>query len=197
MYKPSIDILKRAFAKKGYTFRTGEYELNIIGIRNDSAKPNSFDDTLCVLFKDEYGDEVLLYFPATTDPGSYWLAHPMNVKGTAIMVEGQYKDVYKVGIHKTYKALQQVGKIKFVRDGNKDNVLDFEAATKIEDIIGANIHHAADKENSVTVDKWSAGCQVIQKGWQEFIELCEKSRLITERNRFDYTLLNIKDLKYA
>lgn len=197
MYKPSIDQIKKAFAKKGYTFRSGEYQLNIIGIRNDNAKPNSFDDTLCVLFRDEYGDEVLLTFPATTDPGSYWLAHPMNVKGTAIMMEGQYKDVYKVGVHKTYKALQQIGKIRFVRDGNKDNVLDFDAATKIEDIIGANIHHAAAKENSVTVDKWSAGCQVIQKGWQEFIELCDKARLITERNRFDYTLLNVKDLKYA
>jgi len=197
MYKPSIEQIKKAFCHKNYILRKGEYELNIIGIRNDSAKPNSFDDTICVLFKDEYGDEVLLCFPATTDPGSYWLQHPLNVEGTAIMQEGQYRDVYKIGLHKNYKALQQVGKINFVRDNDKDNELDFDAPRKIQDIIYANIHHASDKENSLTVDKWSAGCQVIQKGWQEFIELCERSRTVTQRNRFDYTLLNIKDLKYV
>lgn len=189
--------MKAAFARKGYRLRTGEYELNIIGIRNDSAEPNRFDDTLCVLFKDEYGEDALLCFPATTDPGLYWLLNPMNVDGTAIMCEGQYEKVYKVGLHKGYKALQQVGKIDFVRDNDRDRELDFSAAKKIHEVIFANIHRAAESENSGTVDKWSAGCQVIQKGWQEFIELCEKSRLITEENRFDYTLFNIRDIQYA
>lgn len=197
MYKPSIQQIKTAFAKKGYSLRTGEYELNIIGIRNDSAMPNSFDDTVCVLFKDEYGDETLLYFPATTDPGMYWLQNPMNVNGTAIMVEGQYKGVYMIGTHKGYKALQQIGKINFVRDNDRDKELDFDAPKKIYAVIYANIHRATEKENSVSVDKWSAGCQVIQKGWSEFIELCEKSRLIREENLFDYTLINLRDIKYA
>lgn len=195
MYKASIEQIKKAFRKKNYTLRTGEYELNIVGIRNNNAKPNSFDDTICVLFKDEYGDDTILYFPATTDPGTYWLEHPMNVDGCAIMQEGHYTDAYKIGIHKNYKALQQIGKIHYVRDNNKDAVLDFNAPKKIVDVIATNIHHADEGEKSVIVDKWSAGCQVIQKGWHEFIELCEKSRLITEHNLFDYTLLNILDVK--
>ena len=67
MNKPSIEKLKNAFVKKGYDLRKGEYELNIIGIRNNNSKPNSFDDLICVLFKDEYVDDTLLFFPATTD----------------------------------------------------------------------------------------------------------------------------------
>jgi len=197
MYKPTIEQIKKAFIKKGYDLRTGEYELNIIGIRNDNAKPNSFDDTLCVLFKDEYGDDTLLCFPATTDPGTYWLKHPMNVEGCAIMREGHYPYAYKIGLHRKYKALQQIGNIHYVRDNDKDNELDFDAPKKVVGNYATNIHHADEAEKSVLVDKWSAGCQVLQKGWHEFIELCEKSRLITETNLFDYTLLNIRDLKYA
>lgn len=197
MYKPTIQQLKEAFGKKGYELRRGYYELNIIGIRNESAKPNSFDDTICVLFKDEYGDDVLLYFPATTDPGLYWLENPMNVDGTAIMQEGYYPGAYKIGTHRGYKALRQVGKINFVRDNDRDAELDFDAPKRINEVIYANIHRASEKESSTLVEKWSAGCQVIQKGWDEFIELCEKSFLITEQDRFDYTLLNIRDVKYA
>lgn len=171
--------------------------MNIIGIRNDSAQPNSFDDTICVLFKDEYGDDTLLCFPATTDPGLYWLKNPMRVDGTAIMCEGRYEGAYKLGTHRGYKALQQVGKIDFVRDNDRDGELDFQSPKKIHEVIYANIHRASEQEDSISVGKWSAGCQVIQKGWSEFIELCEKSALITEQDRFDYTLLNIRDLKYA
>jgi len=195
MYKPSIDILKKVFLKKGYPLKTGTYELNIIGIRNDNSKPNSFDDTICVLFKDEYNDDTLLAFSCTTHPGIYWLKHPLNVKGCAIMKEGHYENVYTIGLHKGYKALVQVGKIRFVRDNNKDDVLDFNGKDEINDVIAANIHHAAMPENSVAVDKWSAGCQVINKGWNEFIELCSKSKLVTGKKYFSYTLINIKDVK--
>lgn len=197
MYKPSIEILKMVLLKKGYPLKTKTYELNIIGIRNDNSKPNSFDDTLCVLFKDEYGDETLLCFSCTTDPGLYWLKHPLNVKGCAIMKEGHYPNVYKIGLHRGYKALEQIGNIRFVRDNDKDDELDFKGGYEINEVIKANIHHAALPETSVIVEKWSAGCQVINKGWNEFIELCQKSKLITEQNRFSYTLINISDIKHA
>jgi len=196
MYKPTIQQLKNAMHKKGYPLKTGEYELNIIGIRNDNAKPNSFDDTICVLFTDEYQDEVLLAFSCTTDPGLFWLQNPMTVEGCAIMKEGHYPNVYKVGLHRGYKALQQIGKMAYVRDNNKDATLDFKARKEIFAVIATNIHHAALPETSAIVDKWSAGCQVINKGWNEFIELCDKSKLITGKNLFSYTLLNVTDVKY-
>ena len=195
MEKPGIEKIKAVLAQKGYPLKRGNYELNIIGIRNDSSKPNSFDDLLCVLFKDEYGDDVLLSFSCTTDPGAYWLKNPMNVKGCAIMKEGHYVDVYKIGRHRGYKALEQVGKIRFVRDNDKDDELDFNGMTEIFEVIKANIHHAAMPENSTKVDKWSAGCQVINKGWEEFINLCVKSQSITKQKYFSYTLLNRNDFK--
>ena len=197
MYKPSIEQLKSAMKKKGYPLKTGEYELNIIGIRNDNAKPNSFDDTICVLFTDEYKDDTLLAFSCTTDPGLFWLEHPMNIEGCVIMKEGFYKDVYKIGLHRGYKALQQIGNIHYVRDNNKDGVLDFGKGKDFVGVFATNIHHAAMPETTSIVDKWSAGCQVINKGWNEFISLCDKSKLITGSNLFSYTLINIKDVKYA
>ncbi|MBK6834056.1 MAG: hypothetical protein IPG89_07200 [Bacteroidetes bacterium] len=197
MYKPSIEQLKKVLTKKGYPIKTGEWELNIIGIRNDNAKPNSFDDTICVLFKDHYGDDTLITFSCTTDAGIYWLLHPLNVDGCIIMKEGHYPDVYKVGLHRGYKALEQCGKIHYVRDNNKDAVLDFDSKNEVFGNFKTNIHHASMPEQSISVDKWSAGCQVINKGWLEFLELCEKSVLVTERNLFSYTLINIRDVQYA
>jgi hypothetical protein len=197
MFKPSVEQLKKALFKKGYPIKTGEWELNLIGIRNDNAKPNSFDDTLCVLFKDHYGDDTLICFSCTTDAGLYWLLHPLNVDGCIIMKEGHYPDVYKVGLHRGYKALEQCGKIRYVRDNDKDAVLDFDAPLEVTGNFKTNIHHASMPEKSISVDKWSAGCQVINKGWEEFLELCEKSKLVTEKNLFSYTLININDVKYA
>ena len=197
MYKPQIEQLKRALLKKGYPIKTKEWELNIIGIRNNTNIPNSFDDTICVLFKDHYGDDTLVCFSATTDAGLYWLLHPMNVEGCIIMKEGHYSDVYKIGLHRGYKALEQCGNIRYVRDNNHDGILDFNAPHEVEGNFKTNIHHASMPEQSTVVDKWSAGCQVINKGWWEFLELCEQSRLITERNRFSYTLIHINDVKSA
>lgn len=197
MLKPSIEKLKAALKKKGYPIKTGIYELNIIGIRDDNAKPNSFDDLICVLYTDEYHDEVLLAFTCTTDPGLYYLEHPLCVEGCAIMKEGHYPEVYKIGLHRGYKALEQIGNIRYVRDNNKDATLDFNGKDEIFGNIKTNIHHAAMPEGSTIVGKWSAGCQVINKGWEEFLEICEQSRMITLKNKFDYTLININDVKYA
>jgi hypothetical protein len=197
MYTPKISALKKAFAKKGYPLKTGVWELNIIGIRNSQSQPNTFDDTICVLFQDSYKDDTLLSFSATTDPGQFWLLNPMNVKGCAIMKEGHYPNAYKIGLHKGYKALQQVNKITFFRDNNLDATLDFKNSLEIHDLIGANIHRASSVYTSTLVDKWSAGCQVINKNWLNFIELCDQSVLVTERNLFSYTLLNSNEVKAA
>jgi hypothetical protein len=201
MYKPTITQLKGAMSKKDYPLKTGEYELNIIGVRNDNATPNSFDDTMCVLFKDEYGDDVLLTFPITTDPGLYWLNHPMQVEGTGILKEGYYENAYIIGLHRgKYKALCQRGAmVTVIRDDNKDNILDFFSGKETTGFYGINIHRAKEKGETKVVDKFSAGCQVFENAdhFEEFMELCEKSKLITERNRFSYTLLNVNDLKYS
>ena len=50
--KIMVKQYKDAFAKKGYAFfENGDYNLNIVGVRNDSGDASKFDDFLNVLYK--------------------------------------------------------------------------------------------------------------------------------------------------
>jgi len=198
MFKPSLSAIRSVMSCKGHVWFDGAkpYDLNIIGIRSANNIPNAFDDWVTVSFRDENGCIETRYFRATTDPGLFWLLHPIRLKGTAIMCEGQYRGVYKIGKHKGYEALEQVAAIDFVRDYNRDRQLDFDSDRKERSIIKANVHRANARGTSTQVDKWSAGCQVICKGFDEFLGLCRKGKDYYG-NRFSYTLLNEKDFAHA
>ena len=191
---PSLFQIKEVMRSKGHVYFNGNkpYDLNIIGIRANNNRPNFFDDWITVSFRNENGKEIIRYFRATTDPGLYWLEHPMNVRGTAIMCEGQYRGVYKIGRHKRYKALEQIAPIEFVRDYDRDKELDFDSDRKETKIIKANIHRANQSDTSKIVGKWSAGCQVICVGFDYFMDICEQGKEHWG-NKFSYTLLNEKD----
>lgn len=187
------------FAKKGYTFfDTGVYNLNIIGVRSNNAEPNRFDDLIVVLYRDDQYNWQVFKAAATTDPGRYWLLNPMRVEGTAILVEGQYRGAYSLGLHKgQYTALvQRNNMVKVYRDRNKNNKLDFGEDTIQEGYFGINIHRASAYNKADDVEKWSAGCQVIQNldDYDEFINLCSKQISHTGCNTFTYTLINERDL---
>lgn len=165
-------------------------QVNIVGIRFDSFRPNKFDDTLCLLWKVGDAWEVRTY-PATCDPGTYWLESPMRVDGAAILCPGQYVNVYKFDMHYTYETLcQRGGTVKVWRDNNKDEVLDHVAGSEMEGYFGINIHHAG--KDSTRVEKWSAGCQVFKRleDWREAMQICKDSGA----EWFTYTLIDDKDL---
>lgn len=44
-----LEMIQAALKTKSYKIYTRPYELNIVGIRADSTKANSFDDYQCVL----------------------------------------------------------------------------------------------------------------------------------------------------
>ena len=97
--KMSIAYLQEVMERLGYAFFTkGNYNVNIIGVRNPNLVANSFDDTMLMAYKvaDRW---VLKEWEITTDAGRYWLKHPMNTKGTAILVPNQYRGVYKIDGH--------------------------------------------------------------------------------------------------
>lgn len=203
----TIDQIKKVFEKKNYDFFTLDkiYNLNIIGVRSESNTPNAFDDQILVIYKDSNKKERILSFQATTDPGLYWLQNPLNVEGTLILVPGQYKSCYQVGIHgrsgkNPYKALEQVGNMIYVRDADRDKVLDFELMNDpkkiITGIFKTNIHRANENHESVQVDKWSAGCQVIADpvDFATLLNLCDKATELYG-NKLSYTLLENKDFK--
>lgn len=171
------------------------YNLNIIGIRNNNRIPNSFDDYIVVIWKYK-GKWNFRKYEATTDPGLYYLNHPLSPQGTAILKEGQYFHCFCLGLHQgKYKALVQFMPLTVIRDFNKDNYLDFTSGKEETGMFGINIHRANLNGKSINVNQWSAGCQVFADSAQfnEFISLCEKAQMYWGKT-FSYTLINSVDL---
>jgi len=174
-------------------FTKGDFNLNIVGVRNlASTQTNDFDDMICVCYK-QSGNWITQSWTATTDPGTYYLNTPMNVNGTAILCAGQYNGVYKIDTHYTYEALcQRNGKVRVFRDSNKDEVLDHDPDSITEGYYGINIHRAHRYRSVVEVNTFSAGCQVFRDpaDFAEFMRLCHKSA-DKYGNSFTYTLIEL------
>jgi len=186
-----------AAVMRGKKYRVFEnpsgHDINLVGIRNSTSRANSFDDWLGLFYWYD-GTWNMFAFPGTTDPGTYYRENPLNVRGTAIMKPGQYRRAYSVGRHKGYRAMQQVGPITVYRDDNKDDELNTTGKKEDEGLHAVNIHRASRKRASTQVDKWSAGCQVMQDPdhFDFFMTLCDKG---AEKfgNSFTYTLLESED----
>lgn len=164
-----------------------EGQLNIIGFRNRFGRPNHFDDRIAVYQATKAGWKVWQY-AATTLPGTPNLLRPVNPKGAAIMVPGQYLEAYSFGLHRMkYKALIQIKPVKVFRDNTKDSQCDMQVSSIEEGLFGINIHRASLKTMLVGAD--SAGCQVIyrREDFNQFLSLCEASG----QKRFTYTLVEI------
>jgi len=189
------DII-RVMTRKGYAVFENDSKalnLNYIGVR-DTASVNTFND-IFVMFWKYRGQWSSFWRPGTTDPGTYWLDNPMNTHGTAILKEGQYRGAWKLGKHQgKYTALVQRKEVTVIRDGNKDGVLDIEGGYEDTGYFGINHHRANSKNESVQVDKWSAGCQVTADPhlYDVFIQLCQESEEIWGEG-LTYTLLNVTD----
>jgi len=233
----TIQSIIAVLKAKGYALFEDDsknYNLNLIGVRSNGATPNSFDDLMIVIWKHQ-GEWNMRAFPITTDPGTYWLEHPIQELGAAIVKEGQYRGLWQKALHQgKYAALCQRKPITVIRDFNKDNRLDFEtpdltglrvATTEAggetlreyfeEDhlvwressgLYGINCHRASENGHSINVDKWSAGCQVLQNReiinpdnqavkvfeFDYFMHLVDQA-IANWGNSFTYTLINEND----
>nr|WP_238937526.1 hypothetical protein [Pseudoalteromonas sp. S16_S37] len=181
-----------------YTVFEGELNLNIIGIRSDNTRANTFNDLICVLYQ-QNGEWQLKQYKATTDAGIYWRKHPMNVDGTAVLVAGQHLGLWTFGYHQgKYKALVQNKPVLVLRDNDKNEDLqtDGSQAELQSGYFGINCHRAGEHVESKLVGKWSAGCQVIAdpRDYEEFISLCEQSAA-RYGTIFSYTLLEQNQIK--
>ena len=194
--------IKDAVISKGYKwFENGNYNLNIVGVRNSNthgAVTNKFDDCITLSYNVD-GEEKFHCFGATTDPGSHWEKNLLNEDGVAILKPGQYRSSHKIGLHQgKYEALRQQKPVKVYRDNNKDGKYDLLEENVHEGIYGINIHRATKWEGkkSTQIDKWSAGCQVIAANddWQEFMSICRNAR-DNWGNSFTYTLIESDDIK--
>lgn len=192
----TFERIKSAMARKGHPFFTrGDYNLNLIGIRAKSTKANRFDDAFCVLYYLN-GQPRLHVFKATTDPGLYYLEHPLHKEGCAVMLPGHHKGLWKIGNHRgVYRALVQKNPVYFYRDNDRDRFIDAVKGETEYARIGLNCHRANKNYTSTQVDKWSAGCQVIADptDFALLLQLCEISAP-RFGNSFSYTLLREGDL---
>ena len=200
--KYRADHIKRALERKGYKFfESGDYNVNIVGVRNSLTKnkvTNAFDDVMTLSYKK---DGVWQYheFDCTTDPGTHYMDSPIvESKGTAILKPGQYRGSHKIRKHQgRYEALGQQRAVTVYRDNNRDDVYNLNQENTDTGLFGINIHRATKYagKKSTQVDKWSAGCQVIASNddWTKFMKIMRKAR-DTWSNNFTYTLIESEDI---
>lgn len=197
MLHPILDRLKEL----GYVvFDNGDYDLNIVGLRRKEGTANTFDDWLHCIFKVK-GQWQDRFWPITTEPGHYYMMsedRQLNPAGTAILVPGQYRGVYKIDKHgkSRYEALcQRNGTVRVWRDGDLDDEHDY-GLNEEEGYFGINIHAASSspyKRDQVKdeVGVWSAGCQVFKSSvdFRSFMALCRKQRKERSWDTFTYSLV--------
>ena len=194
-----INLIKENFEKKNYKFFDSDkaYNLNIFSVRTSPSIVNQFDDYIFCVYKDKYNRWRIHQWECTTDPGAFYLKNPMKIDGTAILVPGQYINVYAIDKHKgEYDALcQRLGDVKVYRDSNRDGVHDFDPNTIQEGRFGINIHNSGHRDSKV-VEKWSAGCTVfrVPEDFEQFMYLCKIYKELYG-NQFTYTLFNEEDFK--
>ena len=178
MKQYTVKELKAKFSELGYDWPA----FHLVGIRSNANAKNQFDDLIAVIEKDN-----ITWYTCTTNPGTHWLQNLLNPKGAALLKADQYHDTWQVGMHQgKYEALTQCAPVTVFRDGNKNDVAE-ESATTETGIFGINIHRANPNAVSKLIDKWSAGCQVLNdpKQFAELLGKCKKSGL----KKFTYTLL--------
>lgn len=196
----SKEKIEKALASKNYKwFDGGDYDVNIVGVRNsDTGKfvTNAFDDVITCSF--QIGDEwIYKEWPMTADSGKAAVLKYTNSSGVARLVEGQYRGSHMIGLHRgKYTALRQKKPMKVYRDKNKDLIYDEDVIQ--QGIFGINIHRSNAKTESTIVDNWSHGCQVFKRAddFEDFMAICEAAAKIWG-NSFTYTLINSNDIKKA
>ena len=190
--------LLRKLKQMGHVVFAGpnDFDLNLIGIRREVSirSPNSYSDDFVCIWK-QGGSFRSMMAAMSTTPGDYYLEHPMRPdKGCAIMAAGQYRGVYKRGMHYSHPGLlQRGGKVKWFRDNDRDLELDLDPDTLTEGYAGLNFHRGGSSDR---VSKWSAGCQIVHPvDMDNLLELCRKQEANGPGwDRFSYSLVNEADL---
>ena len=198
---PKLPPILARMERLGFdVFTSGEYNLNLFGIR-DARHADTYNDLIgCAYIAD--GTWRVEWWPATTDPGARYLKEPMKgTSGAASLVPGQYRGVWTIGPHgqSGYEALiQRGGTVRVFRDSNRDTIHDHAEESIQDGWFGINIHAPQlDPYDRIvdyserTVGGWSAGCQVhaTTLGFRRMMWLCYKQVEHGNGDRFSYTLM--------
>lgn len=148
------DFPMRLMGVRGYFLDEGIEKVNDMGI---------FDDAIfrCI-------DKEVTMWRASTDPGRYYIAHPLNPSGCAQLRPGL--SFYRLGRHlNNHDALVQGEEFTVNRLDQTGKVIGIDRG-----YFGINMHSGGAEYQ---VGRWSAGCQVIQcpegawgATWQAFFQ---------------------------
>lgn len=185
---------------KGHTIFQGDkspYNLNYVGIRDIGGQWN---DQFNLLWKYK-GVWSCVSWMGTTDPGAFYLKKPLNVKGTAIIPEGQHRGLYKLGKHRgRYECLVPARELGVWRIPKG---WDYNDIDKLADLAldmgwhGTNSHHAHTEFEVSKIGRYSAGCQVTLNYMEYMMALYLWKQALKQWGTLSYTILNIKDFNVA
>jgi hypothetical protein len=188
--------IQGAVTRQDYKFFDyGDFNLNLVGIRASGGATDTFNDTLCVLFRQD-DQPMLITMACTTDPGKHYLENPLTKPGTAILKPGQYRGMWRLGQHRgQYPALVQRGVCAVYRDNTRDPDIECNETTVQNGLFGINCHRAHETSKMTRINRWSAGCQVVQESgyFELLLSLCQLSAT-RWGDKFTYTLINQADL---
>lgn len=204
----NIQLLKDTIAFLNYKWF--EDRPNIIGIRTKLLVPDTFNDLMAIIYKEDNIEKFKTY-SVTTEPGIFYQKTLLNSEGCAIIEPGQWVDAYSIGFHKGYdgtrinpkteqpypahRALVLTGHIMIKRDKDRDGIPGNSGTVMSGDGTGCDIHGAMRSSVTKTIGPWSAGCQVFGtwKDKEDFVDICEKYKTYTN-NKFTYTLIKEEQL---
>ena len=188
------DNVVKTYFEKNYRFNTadGRFDfINVFGVRRLNAQVDYFNDFICIAHNIG-GIKTVKVYNASTLPGHYYLCNPMDKRGCAVLKEGQYPNSHEYGLHKGAPALVQVSPMWLFRNKPKDGSIILDKKYLYNELCGIDIHKCVG--DPTHVDKWSAGCQVLEhlNDYIDFIGIVSNAA-IRCGNRFTYTLFSEAD----
>ena len=198
MDKPTLRNIAKALTKSDFVVFTNPFSINLGGIRTKDNGSNAFNDYLFAFYYDMEGVIHGEVIPGTTDAGLFYRNNPINPKGTVILQHDvqhrgvyQYQDPSRNGQQRGHRgrlALRQIKPMKYWRDSNRDNYLDFGPEEEFSNSL-TNVHYMG--KFGKVVGKWSAGCQgSSEKELNKLFNVCHKQIMAGLGDVFSYTLLH-------
>lgn len=137
-----LDLVKAA-GLRVFDGKSGR-DLNLVAVRcpPSEATPNGPDDILYACWREVAGAGWSVQrFLCRTRPGTRFLLDPMNPKGCAVIVPGQYRRSHIRGLHHGRPALVQAAPVAVQRDNDRDAIL--EPGPTDVGMFGVNVHDVA------------------------------------------------------
>ncbi len=183
-----LQRLKGLLKRRGFELYTKPMQLNIVGLRNkDMAK----SDELHVFYKINSRNWNYHVYELISDTAKVWKGKPS--KTPVLLMEGQYKDAYRIGKRDDETdALLQVKPVDVAYNFDRDAL--FTDVTTGKQVSGIDLIAATYDGESVTISKAEEGCQIIlgSENFSEFMNLCQLHSQLNG-NSFTYSLIDFRN----